>query len=411
MGITANMTEKVRYTKKYQIVDITYTSAPRNIGGRSGREQEQAKVTKKQRNSPQAAFERGEISAELCAKIKHEESVARSIRNTKQKIREFYDNHLLGEKVRFFTLTFKNEPELNRKTADLLHFCFAAVGAAEGHKVMWLAVPEYGEKNGRLHFHVLANTNYYTNEEFARRFWQHGFVRMKRIKTLAGQNKKNAPVEYILKYIGKDITDKQKYKKRVYVSKAPKVAVHTSNHTVRHSQTTGFVAQLKSIGFKMNRSKIFETADVGLVCKWQLIRPISEAVEDLPHGSFYSYFQNIKKEPGYQLFDEPQRVTLSRENLAEEFPETESWLDTPAVRSLYFQAIGTRWRYRRLQKAYYADVRDVRMAIEHQLKDYDFDFAPARERLLRENVIESFEDFLLKIFYSYEPESYRVREC
>ena len=411
MSITANLTEKVKRTKRYEIVDVTYTSAPRNIGGRSKKEQEQQKVTKRQRNSPQAAFERGEISAEICAKIKAEESLARSVRHSKQKIREFYDNHLLGEKVRFFTLTFKEEPELNRKTADLLHFCFSEVSKAEGHKVVWLAVPEFGEKNGRLHFHVIANTNYYTNEEFARRFWKHGFVKMKRIKTLVGQNQRTAPIEYVLKYINKDISAGRHYKRRYYVSHAPKIKVSVSNHTVRHSETTEFIANLKALGFKMNRSNIFESEEAGLVCKWQLIRPIKEAVQDLPHGSFFSYFRNLRKESGYQLFDEPLRVTLSRELQAEDFPETESWLDTPAVRSLYFECINASWRYRRLQKAYYEDVRRIRRTVERQLKDYDFDFVPVRERLLRENVIESFEDYLLKIFYSYEPETYREAEA
>lgn len=403
MSSVANLTESLLSGASYDVLDIFYSEVPRCIGGR-GRKKRPAVRTAAGYINPACpgGFPTRQYSGQR-SEEKALECYQRSCRRTRQQIRTFFDAHIRGRSARFVTLTFAELPQSDAAARRSLSACFSRLSEREGHKIEWLAVPEYGSENGRLHYHCLASFGFYSNEEFAAAFWKNGFVKIERVKALRGQTKENAPLDYVLKYIGKDFGKTKPYKRRWLHSRGGTRQKLTVNLMVSSAEVMPYLSQLSAHGWLLNRRRRFENTAIGCVQCWQLIRRKKIDGFDLPFGSWFCYFASLKTIRGYNLFAESRRVEIARAAEPEPLPPGLDWLKSEEVVSLYYTFICDARRYMRLRDYYFSLIWKEWEKIRHEVIMQGGSLPVMYERLCRERRIESFEEFLLKTFYAHIP--------
>lgn len=143
----------------------------------------------------------------------------------------------------FITLTFKKELDF-KESKKYLNTMFKKLNRQyENLKYLW--VLEYGDKNGRLHYHILCNISIYIKlnsskekksaehkkleNEFSEKFWQYGFVD---IRSLNQENNTNIAL-YVSCYITKSMENRnlEGYRIYGYSSKTLKKPVTTKIYT------------------------------------------------------------------------------------------------------------------------------------------------------------------------------------
>lgn len=124
----------------------------------------------------------------------------------------------------FITLTFKEESDFIESKKYLNNFFTKLRNNFNNLKYLW--VLEYGDKNGRLHYHLLCNmpvyiklSKEYKNEEhkkyeqaFSKKYWKHGFVD---IRKLDAEGVTNIGL-YVSVYITKSMENKELEGYRIY---------------------------------------------------------------------------------------------------------------------------------------------------------------------------------------------------
>ena len=126
----------------------------------------------------------------------------------------------------FITLTFKNELDYKQSKAKLNIFFTKLRKVYKNLKYLW--VLEYGDKNNRLHYHVLCNIpigiklsnskerksqdHKKLEQEFNQKYWGYGFVDIRHLK--AEEN--NNVALYVSMYIVKSLKDLSLEGYRVY---------------------------------------------------------------------------------------------------------------------------------------------------------------------------------------------------
>ena len=126
----------------------------------------------------------------------------------------------------FITLTFANELDYKESKAKLNNFFTKLRKRYSGLKYLW--VLEYGDKNNRLHYHVLCNIpigiklssskekksqdHKMLEQEFNNKYWRYGFVDIRHLKAEENTN----VALYVSMYIVKNMKDKNLEGYRVY---------------------------------------------------------------------------------------------------------------------------------------------------------------------------------------------------
>ena len=126
----------------------------------------------------------------------------------------------------FITLTFANELDYKESKAKLNNFFTKLRKRYPGLKYLW--VLEYGDKNNRLHYHVLcnipigiklssskelkSNEHKMLEQEFNNKYWGYGFIDIRHLKAEENTN----VALYVSMYIVKNMKDKNLEGYRVY---------------------------------------------------------------------------------------------------------------------------------------------------------------------------------------------------
>ena len=126
----------------------------------------------------------------------------------------------------FITLTFANELDYKESKAKLNNFFTKLRKRYPGLKYLW--VLEYGDKNNRLHYHVLCNIpiriklssskerksqdHKMLEQEFNNKYWGYGFIDIRHLKAEENTN----VALYVSMYIVKNMKDKNLEGYRVY---------------------------------------------------------------------------------------------------------------------------------------------------------------------------------------------------
>ena len=126
----------------------------------------------------------------------------------------------------FITLTFAKELDYKESKAKLNNFFTKLRKRYPGLKYLW--VLEYGDKNNRLHYHVLCNIpigiklssskekksqdHKMLEREFNKKYWGYGFVDIRHLKAEENTN----VALYVSMYIVKNMKDKNLEGYRVY---------------------------------------------------------------------------------------------------------------------------------------------------------------------------------------------------
>lgn len=110
-----------------------------------------------------------------------------------------------GELKKFITLTFKeNETNLDycnyefKKFIERLKYWNKRV---KGKPLKYVCVVEF-QKRGAVHYHLLANLKYISNDDL-KRLWGNGFVKINRVDRVDNVG------AYVVKYMQKDMSDKR----------------------------------------------------------------------------------------------------------------------------------------------------------------------------------------------------------
>ncbi len=165
--------------------------------------------------------------------VKEDEKIKNSKRNRKTTLINTRNNIIRliksnDDMKTFITLTFKNEVDY-KESKVLLNNLFNKL-RREYKNLKYLWVLEFGTKNNRLHYHLLANIelpkkiNFAKSRErksiehkefennFRKKYWKHGFLD---IRNLEQEGNTNIAL-YVSCYIVKDLLDKQLEGYRVY---------------------------------------------------------------------------------------------------------------------------------------------------------------------------------------------------
>lgn len=129
-----------------------------------------------------------------------ERAAAESARRARAMVRRYCAAHQLD---RLGTLTFAQEPDLDEAWRLVERFR-KALAAELDRRIPLVVVPEYGERNGRLHFHVAFGR--YLPKALLQRLWVHGFVDVRRIKRKKGEGRRagcRRVASYIAGYLTK----------------------------------------------------------------------------------------------------------------------------------------------------------------------------------------------------------------
>jgi hypothetical protein len=133
-----------------------------------------------------------------------ERSLASSLARTRTSVRRWCTHH---RATRLATLTFATEPDdLDAGWAAIEGFRRRLTAAGIAQPII---VPEYGETNGRLHFH--AAMPQYVEKDELRRLWGHGFTDIRRLKVksrtqaqrMGGRAQARMVASYVAGYIAK----------------------------------------------------------------------------------------------------------------------------------------------------------------------------------------------------------------
>lgn len=150
----------------------------------------------------------------------------------------------------FITLTFKIESDY-KQSKKYLNTLFNKL-RREFKNIKYIWVLEYGEKNLRLHYHILSNFKLPTNFKFAKskerkcinhknfeilfckKYWKYGFADIRNLYTEGNTN----IALYMSVYITKDLIDKQLNGYRIYgySIKTLNKPIVTMEYTIRNIQ-------------------------------------------------------------------------------------------------------------------------------------------------------------------------------
>lgn len=128
---------------------------------------------------------------------------------------------------KFITLTFADQENIDIGNLDDAHKAFQLFirRLARAYKTFkYIAVPEYQEKRGAVHYHVICNLGYIKKQKLAD-IWNQGFVKINRINTT------KEVTTYISKYLTKNAEDVRFLKRRKF---------YCSNNLIR-PEKLGFI--------------------------------------------------------------------------------------------------------------------------------------------------------------------------
>lgn len=123
-----------------------------------------------------------------------------------------------SKKMLFVTLTYEKLPDsFNSALKDMQRF-IRRVGKYTNYMCKILYVPELGEENKRLHFHVLLCGRIPKTIEIRTKFWDKGIIDIQHIKKRKTGDSVSAVAAYLSKYITKSATPIKGRKRAYYIS-------------------------------------------------------------------------------------------------------------------------------------------------------------------------------------------------
>jgi hypothetical protein len=138
-----------------------------------------------------------------------DEITEKTVYRAKKRIRELL---LCNQSLnKFITLTFKNVYNYSSQLRFFYNFRRKLQRFIK-YDLKYLAVPEYGSKFGRFHFHMVSNQPYIKKSKLAD-MWGKGFVQVNLI------DNSDQIASYLSKYLSKDFKLKVLNKKMYYYSK------------------------------------------------------------------------------------------------------------------------------------------------------------------------------------------------
>lgn len=167
----------------------------------------------------------------------------------------------------FLLFTFENEPSSRKQAWRMLQKAMELFEKTNGYKPLYNATLEYGEKNGRLHFHIIFyNVLKYRYEWWQDNVWKHGWVGRTDINDITGVAK------YITKtalYIVKDNEYVKGQRRYSSSRKLQKPIVHYQYQ----DQIAYIVARIKDKYSYLTDGKYYERLDGKDACQYLLLTP------------------------------------------------------------------------------------------------------------------------------------------
>lgn len=402
----ANLTEKLYDNPNYFIRECMYSTQKRCVGGKKKRAKskkplEEINAFEKERVNaykelgiplPETILKKGD----KMSKQKPTESQLRSVRKTKQLMKEYYHAFFFGTDCRFVTLTFDKLPSDFTRASVYVGKCFERLkrdGFSDGN---YIAVPEYGTKEGRLHFHCIVKMKYMSNEDFAEKYWRHGFVKIEKIKREKDDPMGAKAVNYVLKYITADITMRYPNARRWlhprgFMPKIKRTSAETSFAAYREA-----IHYLKSTNWKCIKKECFKSEKFGVVYKSMWVKRKRGNKNEEQPDSIVIYLDHLFFNEDYRM------ILLDGSNLGE---SKQDWALTHTDwREYYTDLTEYIYRYRNPGSAFFEEcVRkyDERLANKMQeltqLPIYKTTGTPySYKQLCEAGLLQSFDDFLIE---------------
>jgi hypothetical protein len=213
----------------------------------------------------------------------------RSERQAKKTIREICYNNF-DDKTSFLTLTYKsNMRDLKLAYYDLKKF-IKKVNYNYNIKLKYLAVPELQER-GAIHFHlILFSVPKFPLKELAE-IWGHGFIKLNKVKN------SDHLFNYLLKYISKDINEKNLNSQKRFVSS--RGLKKSLNYTTDNPREIFYLTS------KLQGKKVFEAVADEYIF-W--------IYEDRNFFKFLSEYLKFRIFERVQIFEERKREDIENEN-------------------------------------------------------------------------------------------------
>lgn len=139
-----------------------------------------------------------------------------SVRRARMKLNEIITASL-SARLKFITLTVDNAhlaPDFRAELRELQLFVerFSRFCASNGSRTQdankalrYIAIPEKGEKRGRLHWHLIAVCPYVKKEILAQKIWKRGFVDIKSLRMKNADETAKQVSSYVTKYLSKGL--------------------------------------------------------------------------------------------------------------------------------------------------------------------------------------------------------------
>ncbi|MFI3257382.1 MAG: hypothetical protein R3Y36_03690 [Spirochaetales bacterium] len=214
---------------------------------------------------------------------------AKSISRAKSKIFSLVDRNC-HRQLKFLTLTFAKKPSNFQEALDKLNGWGKFMNTkfnreyrlANGDRVKqfeYIAIPELGEKNGRLHFHLIAIVPFINLRRHPNCYWKWGNADIKLIKNKRNLQKAVVVAKYVAKYMTKDAKKISGQKMLYYSTKG------WQRDVLKAVATPSFVKALAS-SFSRDNAKSFyknfsayDTKINGITCPVDANHPMGAVLE------------------------------------------------------------------------------------------------------------------------------------
>ena len=401
------LSERIYFSDKHEHIELFYSSNRRGVGGKKGKKrtvsepnQDEITINPEKTIAFSAVPDSDKTSDVLVRKKRsQEESLAR----TKRDMTRFLNSRLYGHHIRFITLTYQTPPKSEKQARKDLYSCMDRFSLCLGHKVQWMAVPEHGSENGRFHWHVLLNSSYIRNETFQKQFWKLGFVKVEKVKSKKNHTQAQSALHYMMKYISKDLEAGKAWRHRWFHSRGDKKANAMSGHMLSDSEYKEFLQYLDVSGFLCESVQTWTDDDFGYCEKRHFVRRLSDLNSERNILSYFATMKNLKTDINYYGLAVSGKIEELAKGDCEDFPALRDWLANETVRQIYYESIGTKKRYYRLQDMYYRLLHKVWEPIRLQCIANGIHLPQAYKDIVASGKIESFESFLINCSFFYEP--------
>lgn len=254
----------------------------------------------------------------------------------KSRLRDLVTRNM-SVRMYFLSFSYENEPEsFKQMLKDLQNFERRLNRISKGRAFM-IAVPERGEENGRLHWHILVMGDIPNKFWFENKSWSKGNIKVKAVKRQKGQTKIDAIVSYICKYMSKAMGVIEGQTRFYYASHNAYTDIQKAH--VSDAQVVDAVKVIRKMSTKKNDIKInrqtltIDDRDLTVMRIFVRNVPYTEIIDRLAEKDIFFHKTNIVK-PRQDELDARDLQHLIANFARARFQEKHRTFDTSKMREL-----------------------------------------------------------------------------